>query len=178
MTNPRRSRLTLLLVAAAFLTPFLVAVFLRFGGWQPPQTRNIGELLQPPLPMHEISATRGDDGTAWTFENTEHEWTLLAQLPARCEAECRATLEVLPNVRIALARHAGRLHPFVLGSAPGTELPFPALRLAGELPAPLRLQPETRVQVFLVDPHGFLVMRHAEGFDPNGLRKDLSRLIK
>jgi hypothetical protein len=29
-----------------------------------------------------------------------------------------------------------------------------------------------------VDPHGYLVMRYAEGFDPNGLRRDLARLIK
>ena len=78
MKTQGRPRLTLLLIAVAFLTPFLIAVVLRFGGWQPTQTRNFGELLQPPLAMHGVEARRVDSGAAWTFENTEHQWTLLA----------------------------------------------------------------------------------------------------
>src|SRR5690606_14621812 len=104
--------------------------------------------------------------------------TLLAQLPTRCGAGCRETLEVLPNVRTALARHAPRLHPFLLGGDQAEAGPFPRIELGGELPAPLRGSPAEGGQVWLVDPHGYLVLRYAEGFDPNGLRKDLSRLIK
>lgn len=176
MTAKRRSRLTLLLVAAVFLVPFLVAALLRFGGWQPGNTRNVGELLQPPLPMSAVNAMRADSGQAWVFENTDYEWTLIAQLPEACGEGCRSTLAVLPNVRTALARHATRLHPFVIGADQAA--PFPALELSGALPEPLIARPARGVQVWLVDPHGFLVMRYAEGFDPNGLRRDLSRLIK
>lgn len=176
MNASRRSKLTLLLVAVAFLTPFLLAVVLRFGGWQPGNTRNIGELLQPPLPMESVTARRLDTGEDWTFVNTDYEWTLLAQLPERCAETCQQTLAVLPNVRTSMARHAGRLHPFVLGSHGAA--PFPELTLAGSLPAPLLERPAEGVQVWLVDPHGFLVLRYVEGFDPSGLRKDLSRLIK
>lgn len=177
MTSLRRPRLTLLLIAVAFLAPFITAAVLRFGGWQPTQTRNFGELLQPPLSMQAVQATRAAGGEPWTFENTEHEWTLLVQLPADCAAECRASLDVLPNVHKAMARHAPRLHPFLLDAGP-QQGPFPAMQLAGELPEPLKQRPERQVQVWLVDPHGYLVLRYAEGFDPSGLRKDLSRLIK
>jgi hypothetical protein len=177
VTSQRRARLTLLLVAAAFLTPFALALVLRFGGWQPNQTRNVGELLQPPLPLHAVRAQRADSGQAWTFVNTEQQWTLLAQLPVHCDPACRSALEVLPKVRTALARHAPRLHPFVLDAEGGPQ-PFPTLRLGGDVPQLLAERPLAGVQVWLVDPHGFLVLRYREGFDPSGLRKDLSRLIR
>ena len=32
--------------------------------------------------------------------------------------------------------------------------------------------------VYLADPNGWLVLRYAPGFDPSGLRKDLSRVLK
>ena len=173
--NRPRSRLTLLLVAVAFLTPFIAAVILRFGGWQPVETRNYGSLLQPPLSMAKAIGER-DDGQRWVWENTEYQWTLLARAPASCEGPCGERLAVLRNVRTALARHAPRLHLFrVDGAAPEG---FAALKLSGELPAPLRTPVEQEVEVWLVDPHGYLVLHYPAGFDPNGLRRDLSRLIK
>lgn len=173
--NPNRSRLTLLLVAVAFLAPFTVAMVLRFGGWQPGQTRNHGELLQPPLEMVAVDGQMLD-GSSWRWENTDHEWTLLARSANDCDASCDETFALLRNVRTSLARHAPRLHLFRLGeSAPGG---FAPLRLAGELPAPLTRPVERGVEVFLVDPHGYLVLHYAPGFDPSGLRRDLSRLIK
>jgi hypothetical protein len=50
--------------------------------------------------------------------------------------------------------------------------------MGGEVPQLLAERPRSGVQVWLVDPHGFLVLRYREGFDPSGLRKDLSRLIR
>jgi hypothetical protein len=34
------------------------------------------------------------------------------------------------------------------------------------------------VAVAFADPHGFLVLRYAVGYDANKLRKDLARLVK
>lgn len=175
MNTPTRSRRTLLLVAVAFLSPFLLAVVLRFGGWQPGSTRNYGELLQPPLPMHEVSAT-ASDGSAWVWENQEQRWTLLARVGSACDEACARTLALLPNVRTALGRHAGRLPQFMVGSAPA-DAPFANLQL-GSVPAPLVQPLAAGVEAWLVDPHGYLVLHYPAGFDPNGLRRDLSRLIK
>lgn len=180
--NPKaRSRLVLLLVATLFLLPFLVAVALRFGGWEPPNTRNFGTLLQPPVPVGELVGRR-DEGGRWEWINTEHEWTLLVRVPDDCAEPCAATLEMLPNVRTALGRHAGRLHPFVLadaGLSATREMPFPLMRLEGPLPAPLSRVPDgSRVEAWLVDPHGFVVLHYPPGFDPADLRRDLSRLLR
>src|SRR5690606_31127876 len=65
LTRARR-RAQLLLIAALFLLPFVIAVVLRFGGWEPPRTRNFGELLEPPLPMHAVQA-RTTQGEPWRF---------------------------------------------------------------------------------------------------------------
>lgn len=170
----RRAQRQLLLIAVLFLTPFIAAVVMRFSGWEPPRTRNHGELLAPPLPMHAVSASR--DGVAWVFENTDRHWSLLLQQPAACDARCRDAIAPLANVHVALGRHADKLHPFRIddGDASG----WPRLSLEGELPAVLREPPTALPQVWLVDPHGFLVMRYPEGFDPSGLRRDLGRLVK
>ena len=32
--------------------------------------------------------------------------------------------------------------------------------------------------VYVIDPHGFIILRYAPGFDPGGLRTDVSKLIK
>lgn len=220
MTPRPRNRWQLVLIALLFLTPFAAAVLLRFGDWQPPRTRNHGELLAPPLPMQAVVAAR-EDGSAWVFENVEREWSLLLRMPNNCETACRERLEVLPRVREAMGRHAGKLHLFEwvdasaasadaepIGAAPvGSEDVAPVsaasrpvdqvapataaydqppsrhrfvpLHLAGELPAPLRAPgPGELPELWLVDPHGYLVMHYPAGFDPSGLRKDLARLVR
>ncbi len=183
MTASARSQLKLLLIVLLFLTPFIAAVVMRFGGWQPTTTRNFGELLAPPLSMQAVAATQSD-AAAWPWVNTEHHWTLLVQLPKPCEGACRVAAGMLSNVRQALGRHVDKLHPFTaidaaedIGSLIDAGL-FPPLRLEGQLPVPLKQSPTSMPQVWLIDPHGYLVMRYREGFDPNGLRRDLSRLIK
>jgi hypothetical protein len=173
VTSSARSTRQLLLIAVLFLTPFVAAVVMRFGGWEPPRTRNFGELLAPPLSMQGVTARRGDAG-GWEWVNTERHWTLLAQLPASCLDACAEAASVLSTVHYSLGRHANKLHLFQL-DARG---PLAALALEGQLPEPLRQSPLRLPQVWLVDPHGYLVMRYAEGFDPNGLRRDLARLIK
>lgn len=180
MTSSNRSMGKLALIALLFLTPFFAAVVMRFGGWEPPNTRNIGELLAPPLSMEAVGARLDDPGgTLRTWENTDRHWTLLLQLPKRCEAECRDAAMRLTSVRQALGRHIEKLHPFELISDGGANIElFPSIRLDGPIPSPLAEQPAALPQVWLVDPHGYLVMRYREGFDPNGLRRDLSRLIK
>lgn len=182
MNPTRRNRLQLALIAALFLLPFLVAAALRFGGWEPPRTRNHGELLDPPLSMHGATAERVDDGGPRVFENTEREWSLLLRRPARCDAACEARVAALPQVHEALGRHAPKLHLFVLDDAHASgsaSTALPRLALAGALPAPLAAPPPDALpELFLIDPHGYLVMHYPPGFDAGGLRRDLARLVR
>ena len=175
MSAANSAQRTLLLIAALFLTPFLVAVALRFGGWQPGKTRNYGDLLAPPLSLERMQAER-NDGSDWAFVNREQRWTLLLRLPAPCDAVCLEPVTALPNVKLSLGRQAHRLHLFALTDVAPLDGIDP-LHLEGELPAPLR-EPPVAPEVYLVDPHGYLVLHYPPGFAPRELRRDLSRLIK
>ncbi len=173
MTASTRPTKQLVLIVLLFFTPLIAAVVMRFGGWEPPRTRNFGELLAPPLSMEGVAA-RLADGQPWPWVNFDRNWTLLLQLPASCSDPCQTAAAVLPTVQYALGRHAHKLHAYQLSSTG----PLQPLALQGSLPAPLQEVPTEQPQVWLVDPHGYLVMRYREGFDPNGLRRDLARLIK
>ena len=174
MSDKSRSRWPLLVIIIAFLLPFTVAVVLRFGGWQPGQTRNVGELLSPPISMQEITASSADG--RWNFVNTEHEWSLLLRSAERCDNACGELVELLPNVRRSMGRHINRLHLFSLDAASASDQ-LPLLTLQS-MPAAMLARPSQGAEVWLVDPHGYLVMHYPSGFDPAGLRKDLSRLIR
>ena len=174
MSDKSRSRWPLLVIIIAFLLPFSVAVVLRFGGWQPGQTRNFGQLLNPPISMQDIEASTAQ-GT-WVFVNTEHEWSLLLRSAERCDQACGELVELIPNVRRSMGRHVNRLHLFSLDAASASDqLPLLSLQ---SLPEPMIERPAKGAEVWLVDPHGYLVMHYPSGFDPSGLRKDLSRLIR
>ena len=174
MSGEQRSRWPLAILVVAFLMPFASAVVLRFGGWQTGHTRNFGDLLNPPVTMEGVTASDGK-GEAWSFVNQEQEWTLLVSSANPCDAGCEATLAALPNVRRSMGRHAGRLHVYHLGESVDSDMP--TLQLSGA-PPELDARPPSGTEVWLVDPHGFLVMHYPSGFDPSGLRKDLSRLIR
>ena len=57
----------------------------------------------------------------------------------------------------------------------GLHVMQPEPRLASALPE--AAGPDA-VPVYLVDPSGFLALHYHAGFDPNGLRKDLGKLVK
>ena len=55
MPNRRRNRILLLLLFAMFFGSMLVAGLLRFSGWRPSGTKNVGELLDPPGDVRTLS---------------------------------------------------------------------------------------------------------------------------
>lgn len=177
-----RSRLVLLLIVAMFFGSFGVAAFLRFTGWTPAHTRNFGQLLEPPIDISTVSLVLADD-TRWTWKNDQGRWTAVLRLPDDCDLQCWDRTAMLPRVRMALGRHSPRL-PLLLvdGKLPAGQSerlqPIREARSTMPLPAPLASSPKASPELWLVDPHGFVVLHYAEGFDPNGLRKDLGRVLK
>lgn len=189
MNNPAhpsqwRSRLVLLLIVAMFFGSFGIAAFLRFTGWEPAHTRNFGQLLQPPVDVNSVGLVLADD-TRWHWKNDERRWTMLLRLPAQCDAQCWDRAAMLPRVRAAMGRHSPRLPMLLLDAPLPTNQherlqPLQEARSTTALPAfwNASATPRTQPELWLVDPHGFIVLHYAEGFDPNGLRKDLGRVLK
>jgi hypothetical protein len=177
-----RSRLILLLIVALFLGSFGIAAILRFTGWTPAQGRNFGELLQPPVDVGGLDL-RLEADARWQWQNQEGRWTALVRVPDACGADCWDRVAMLPRVRLALGRHAPRLPLLLLESEiPAAQRerlqPLLGAVAATPLPVPLARVPKAMPELWLVDPHGYLVLHYPEGFDPSQLRKDLGRVLK
>ena len=64
MTDVRKGRRMLVLIALVFAAPILIASLLAFSGWMPAGRRNYGELVDPPQRL-EPAATTAAGAVAW-----------------------------------------------------------------------------------------------------------------
>lgn len=180
LSPPGRGRGRLLLVAALFAAPILVALLLRAVGWHPSGLRNSGTLVDPPVALADVPP-RTPAGQRLDWSAGERGFNLLVLAPTPCGAECAALYDLLHRVWLAQGRHADRVRVLWSGAMPEGAPGYPALQPV-QLPAALvqRLpeRPAGAPAVDVVDGRGFLALHYAAGFDPSGLRKDLGRLLK
>lgn len=180
MTSQTRSRLQLLLLAALFAAPVLVAVVLHASGWEPARTRNHGELLQPPLDLRDARLVRAD-GTPYAWEPAARRWRVVVVPTADCSG-CATLVEGLDKVWQLQGRRADRLDVLWFGPLPPGAQPFrrfvpmqPDAAFAARLP---RLPASGAPAAYLLDPQGFLALRYEPGFDVAHLRADVAQLLK
>jgi cytochrome oxidase Cu insertion factor (SCO1/SenC/PrrC family) len=180
MIGPRARLVGLAILFAAPILASLVTYF-----WmRPAPGRSYGELLLPPA---TITAQRfgGAEGAPFEFARLAGKWILVISDSAQCPAQCRAKLVTLRQVRTALGRNAGRVERvFVVDDALAPEAGlltgFEGTRVA-ITPAGARLPggaANDRDHIYLVDPHGNVMMRWRSGADPRGMLGDLQRLLK
>ncbi|MBX3702203.1 MAG: hypothetical protein KF822_00335 [Steroidobacteraceae bacterium] len=172
----RRGRRQLLLVAAVFLVPFAAAIWLYFSGWRPASGAEHGELIQPPRPLPS-AALLGS-------------WSLVLLLDGSCDEGCVAALEEMGRVRLALDKDMPRVRRVLLHDG-GCCDPAPAalaepdvlvLAAAGADGESLRARfppaADHGRRIYVVDPHGNLVMSYPSAGSSRGLLKDLERLLR
>ena len=184
-TAPRpsqtRSRLTLLLILLMFLVPFGIAVFLRFTGWTPPQTRNVGMLLKPPIDLSAMAPKRAD-GQPYAWQPDQDRWRIAVFPAAGCAAECSKVLDQLHRLWLTQGRKADRIDVLWFGELPAGDVTFRRLVQMQPNPEVLALLPDAgradAVPAYLIDPGGFIALRYPAGFDPAGMKKDMGKLIK
>ena len=175
-------RAKLLLVFAVFGAPIAASILAyRYAHVAP--TANHGELLLPPVQAPE-RAMPGADGKPFSFAGLRGRWVLVAADAGACAAPCLAKLVAMRQVRLALGVNASRVARVFLaddGRAPdGAALAaFPGMERA-VLPGPARAAGPAwdRDYVYLVDPHGNVMMRWRAKDDPKGMLRDLERLLK
>lgn len=182
MNQPKRGRRVLLLIGLCFAAPLLVSLLLAKFGWMPIGRKNYGELLVQPV---KLNATVLQDGAAFNWKTPpEWYWTLLVRLPESCAGVCREHLDLIPNLRTALAQNATKLRIAVadplptgaaLADAHGVYLLAPPLDAALEAALP---RPQQDPQFALVDPNGYVVLLYPEQANFSGVRKDLGKLLK
>jgi hypothetical protein len=181
MTPRMRNRIGLILILALFATPLVTAYVLNALGWRPAGTRNYGELIEPP---QDLTAAHFAyvDGKAIEWKDDDWSWTVFAITGPGCATQCIARIDELRRARLTLNQNAFRVRVVVIGDlAPDALADLKPVRHARDDAATLAsLRPTApdSVAVAFADPHGFLVLRYAVGYDGNKLRRDLERVIK
>lgn len=175
-------RAKLLLVFAVFAAP-IAASMLAYRYAHVAPTANHGELLLPPAQAPE-RAMEGADGKPFSFAGLRGRWVLVAADAGACAEPCLAKLVAMRQVRLALGVNASRVTRVFLaddGRVPdgAAFAAFPGMERA-VLPAgaPAPGPAWDRGHVYLVDPHGNVMMRWRTADDPKGMLRDLERLLK
>ena len=190
-------RVALLVIAAMFLLPLALA-WLMYSGtieFKPASTRNLGQLVEPPLPLSWENARLDSPGSQEPAVAVfgEH-WTVLYTLAAPCAEACIEQVTGLRQVHRAAGRQQQRIRlALLLPDQASPELKKGLMDIygnfhlisdpSGALSARLAQVslPGTPAgaagTVYLVDPLANIMMVYAPGSDPNNLKQDLKRLL-
>jgi len=175
-------RAKLVLVMAFFAAP-IAASFLAYRYSHRPPTANHGELLLPPAQVPAKPLQRPVGGT-FSFGDVRGKWVLVVTDSGACGKDCQSKLYLVRQLRLAVGRNAERIaRVFIVDDArapdaaalepyAGTEVVF---QPEGAVVAPGL---SDRRHVYLVDPHGNVMMRWRPGDDPKGMIRDLELLLR
>ncbi len=184
-------RRTLVLLAALFLLPLMLAFYAYYGSdWRPARRLSHGVLVTPARPLPPVLLTRllpGAGAGAQIALPLRERWSLVYIGGGDCDTACRQALHVMRQTRLALANNMTRVVQVFLATsdcqaceALGREHPGLAVfgtadaggvRLLHEFP------PARAHALYLVDPLGNLVMSYDVREDPHGLLEDLEKLL-
>ena len=183
--GPRPSgRLQLLLIAAVFLGPLLVAAWLYFGGdaMQPAGRTNHGTLLEPVINLNDALPESS------LHVHNEQRWLFLYTLQGPCEDACRNALYTTRQLRLMLGREMDRLQRVLLhgDSPPDTvflEAEHDDLVALTDQALDTLLNKKRPAGIpadgyYLIDPLGNLVMYFRPDLAPADMVDDIKRLLK
>lgn len=185
----RPFRIEPLLVALVTFVPVAAAYWLYYGGNGadlPLLANDERRIVSPPVvlpPVAGLSTSEGAVENVWA----KPVWSLVYARTSPCTDTCREDLVHLLQVHLSLGRDQDRVQRVYLspGEAPvhdpalvvgrlddaaGARL-LAALRESGPAPAP------DAGRIYVVDPHGNLVLGYPPQADRRGLRDDLKRLL-
>ncbi|MCQ4259636.1 hypothetical protein [Stutzerimonas stutzeri] len=177
----RKGRLQLLAILAVVIAPMLLAsAMYRFGFWVP-ETRSYDGVL--------IANGQGRDALGITAPvDAEPRWELLVTAPQGCAQACQELVYLARQINIGLAREAGRAgHALASGTTlldaayeQQLQREYPQLKRYVLQPAVYAENPEAPAgaQLWIVDPHGNLVLRYDEKTKGKAILDDLKHLLK
>lgn len=191
-------KLSILAVFALFLLPVITATLLHteWLDWRPANLRNHGEFVSPvqPLSFAELST---ESGQTLSAEDMKDKWFLIMHHPAQCGPDCVESFFWLRQIRAAQDRHQTSIGLMLVTTQPmpteslaqiyewapdthvligneATVLHDTLSTLASDNGDPLH---EGAHWTYLSDPMANIMMRYNDEADPNGIRRDLRRLL-
>lgn len=187
MTPQNKGRAVLVGLFLMFMTPICIALALQtpLMHWDPTETRNHGELIQPPVSVRELV-----DALKEPEELTRREgvWTLLFLPDGHCGPACDEALDLLRRVRETQGRKMSEVRVLMLLDSEDpwdVESGNPALRVLQAPSTEAYAEVRTRLGLgaveaglFTVDPGGLAMMRYRVPIDGTAVRKDLGVLLR
>ena len=175
--NRRKGRLQLLLILFGVIGPMILATGMyKLNFWVPEGRSYHGELIGN-------GQTRADLGV----QAQEDRWQLLVTAPKECSVDCQQLVYLARQIQIGLGRDAGRAS-HALAAAQPLSSEYDA-KLTREYPQlqryPMDLTTfskttgdKTVPQLWIIDPHGNLVLRYDPTVKGKDLLNDLRHLLK
>ena len=173
----RKGRWQLILIVLMVVGPMVLATFMyKLQFWVPDSRSYHGEMIGN-------GQTRADIGV----QADEDRWQLLVTAPAACAAECQQLVYLARQLQIGLGRDASRASHALASAQPvGTDY---AAKLKAEYPQLQRYSLDAPTfnrnaaapgdaQLWIVDPHGNLVLRYDAKVKGKDLLNDLRLLLK
>lgn len=176
-----RNRWVLVLIAAFFFVPMLVAGVMRFTDRHPAINRQNGELLEPKPDLRQLEPHLAN-GAPYPWNPQARVWRIVVAPSPDCAEACVKLSRELDTVWQLFGKDADQVDVLWLGEPPAGAARPVSLRVLGPSPqlraALPRLNDPAGLPVYVIDPNGFVILRYPPGFEPGGLHKDLSRLLK
>lgn len=171
-----RGRLQLLLILFVVLGPMILATFMYKLKFWVPEGRS----------YHGVMIGNGEGRADIGIDAQDERWQLLVSAPEACAEECRQLVYLARQIQIGLGRDASRASHALAAAQPLTA-DYQAL-LGREYPQlrryPLDVQRyvqkvgEVGPQLWIVDPHGNLVLRYDAKVNGKHVLDDLRHLLK
>lgn len=181
----RKSRRTLLTVAAVCIAPFVASWALYFF-WQPSGRVNYGELVEGvALPAGNVVLSGADK--PFDFAQLRGRWIFVTIDSGACDDYCQKKLWKMRQVRLTQGKYLERIERVWLVSDTQSVAATARKEYDGTWIANaqgnvvLKSFPFRDVQrdhIYLVDPLGNVVLRYPKDADPSRMKKDLERLLK
>lgn len=172
------------MLAAIAILPVL-ASFAMSTWWRPSSRMNHGQLLETRnAALDKLQLENGQSLASIVFKN---KWVMLTIQTANCDARCQNKLYLMRQLRTAQSKNMIRLERVWLvadAGKPDAKLleMHPGLILV-KSPDPLWMTQlpagnDTGAHIYLIDPLGNFVLRYDDTSEPQGMLKDLGRLLK
>lgn len=173
--------ITVLPVAAAYIAYYVL----------PPSGRtNYGTLIEPQRPVPAFSLTTLD-GTPFDLRQLKGKWVLIMADRGECDGRCADKLLMMRQQRAMTGKHRDQIERvwLVLDNEPlpimlmreyeGTHfVRAPLLPVREFLLVPTAADARLEDHLWLIDPRGNLMLRWPRDPEPNGIKRDLAKLIK
>ena len=173
----RRGRLQLILILLLTVGPMLLATGMyKLKFWVPESRSYHGELLG-----------NGQSRAALGVAADEQRWQLLVTAPQGCAGDCQQLVYLARQLQIGLGRDASRAthalavaQPVDAAYAATLQREYPQLqRYDLDLPTYTRgAEGNGAAQLWIIDPHGNLVLRYGPGVIGKDVLNDLRLLLK